>query len=524
MNKSGILLITLFFLSVGFTAAHAQENVTGTVFLDENGNARMDPGEKGLPEVAVSNGRDVVLSGEDGTYQLPIEKEMIVFIRKPSGYELPLNEQNLPRFSYYIHHPEGSPELEYPGIVPTGPLPESVNFGLIPSEKKDSFTALAFGDPQPRDDRELSYYRDDIVPELADTDADVTLVLGDIMFDDLSLYDRYNRIMKTVGTPVYNILGNHDVNYDTGDNRYAKETYKKHYGPTYFSFDYGDVHFISMDNIDYMGRNDEGSARYRGHLSDTQLEWIRNDLQHVDDNMLIVLMAHIPLYSEDSDGESVNTVNRAALIELLEERDRVLFLGGHRHMTFQHFLGEEFGRTNAEPIHHIATTAACGTWWRGPKNEKGIPIATQMDGVPNGYHIVEFEGNTYRERYKAADGDPDFQMRIEIPSAHPTASELREDNLILVNLFNGSERSKVRFQVDGGAWHEMQQQDAQISPYYESLYENYDGPWSSPNPTNHIWTAPFPELDKAEGIHKITVWTEDMYGQEFTQSKIIEVE
>lgn len=38
-------------------------------------------------------------------------------------------------------------------------------------EKKDSFTALAFGDPQPRDDRERSYFRDDIVPELADTDA-----------------------------------------------------------------------------------------------------------------------------------------------------------------------------------------------------------------------------------------------------------------------------------------------------------------------------------------------------------------
>lgn len=522
MKKTGIFFVVILLFSVYSTVTHAQETVSGTVFLDENGNAKMDPGEEGIPEVAVSNGREVTLSGEDGSYRLPIEKETIVFIRKPSGYELPLNEKNLPRFSFYIHHPEGSPELEYPGLEPTGPLPESVNFGLIPSEKKDSFTALAFGDPQPRDDRELSYFRDDIVPELADTDADVTLVLGDIMFDDLSLFDRYSRIMKTVGTPVYNILGNHDINYDTEGNRFAKETYKKHYGPTYFSFDYGDVHFISMDNIDYLGRNDEGSPRYRGHLSDTQLEWIRNDLQHVEDDKLIVLMAHIPLYSADSDGESVNTVNREALIDLLEKRDRVLFLGGHRHMTFQHFLGELFGRTNAAPIHHIATTAACGTWWRGPKNEEGIPIATQMDGVPNGYHIVEFQGNTYRERYKAAGGDPDFQMRIEVPSTDLVAGELREAE-VLVNLFNGSERSKVRFRVDGGEWHTMQQQDEHVSPYYESLYESYEGPWSSPNPTNHIWTAPLPELAKEQGIHKITVWTRDMYGQEFTQNKIIEV-
>lgn len=522
MKKTGtFLIITLLFLTYS-SIIYGQETATGTVFLDQNGNAILDPGEEGIPDVAVSNGREVVLSGEDGSYQLPIEEEMVIFITKPAGYELPLNENNLPQFSYYIYHPEGSPELEYPGVEPTGPLPESINFGLIASEKKESFTAIAFGDPQPRDDQELSYFRDDIVSELADTGADVTLVLGDIMFDDLSLFDRYNRIMKTVDTPVYNILGNHDINYDAEDNRYARETYKKHYGPTYFSFDYGDIHFISLNNIDYLGRDDGGSARYRGHLSDTQLEWIRNDLQHVEDDKLIVLLAHIPLYSADSDGESVNTVNREALIDLLEERDRVLFLGGHRHMTFQHFLGEEFGRTNATSIHHIATTAACGTWWRGPKNEEGIPIATQMDGVPNGYHIVEFEGNSYRERYKAAGGDPGFQMRIEAPSPSLVKGELR-DAKVTVNLFNGNKRSKVRFQIDEGEWHTMQQQDEQISPYYESLYENYQGPWSSPSPTNHMWTADLPELANEKGIHKITVWTRDMYGQEFTQSKIIEV-
>ncbi|HLR31327.1 MAG TPA: calcineurin-like phosphoesterase family protein [Fodinibius sp.] len=520
MGKRGVLVLIIIFIAAGSAATHAQETVSGTVFLDENGNAKMDPGEEGIPEIAVSNGREVTLSDEDGSYQLPIEEEMIVFIRKPAGYKLPLNENNLPRFSYYIHHPEGSPELEYPGLEPTGPLPESVNFGLIPSEKKESFTAIAFGDPQPRDNQELSYFRDDIVPELADAGADMTLVLGDIMFDDLSMSDRYNRIMKTVGSPVYNILGNHDINYDTEGNRYAKESFKSHYGPTYFSFDYGDVHFIALDNIDYMGQEGDDHGGYRGYLSDIQLEWIHNDLRHVDNDKLIVLLAHIPLYSSDSDAEGVNTVNREALFDLLEDRDRVLFLGGHRHMTFQHFLGEEFGRSNASPIHHIATTAACGSWWRGPKNEQGIPIATQMDGVPNGYHIIKFEGNTYRERYKAAGKDPGFQMRIEMPVADLTAGESKNSDVV-VNLFNGSERSEVRFQIDDGEWREMQQQDELVSPFYESLHENYEGPWSTPNPTNHIWTAKLPEL--SEGIHKITVWTQDMYGQEFTQSKVVEL-
>lgn len=521
MKKTGaFLIITLLFLTFS-SITQAQETVSGTVFLDENGNTKMDPGEEGIPDVAVSNGKEVILSEEDGSYELPVEEEMIVFIRKPAGYELPLNEHNLPQFSYYIHHPEGSPDLEFPGVEPTGPLPESVDFGLIASEKKESFSAVAFGDPQPRDDQELSYFRDDVVPDLADAGADMTFVLGDIMFDDLSMSDRYKRIMKTVGSPVYNVLGNHDINFDTEGNRYAKETFKSDYGPTYFSFDYGEVHFIALDNIDYMGQQGGDNGSYRGYLNDTQLEWIRNDLQHVAEDKLIVLLAHIPLYSEDSDGESVNTVNREALIDLLEERDRVLFLGGHRHMTFHHFLDDAFGRTNPEPIHHIATTAACGSWWRGPENEEGIPIATQMDGVPNGYHMVEFEGNTYRERYKAAGKDPGFQMRIERPSTSLTTAKAQEAK-VLVNLFNGSAESEVRFQIDDGKWHEMQQQDERISPFYESLYNNYDGAWSNPSPTNHIWEAGLPEL--TEGIHKITVWTRDMYGQEFSQSKVIEIE
>src|SRR5699024_6678038 len=337
MRKSGILLIIVLFFSAYSSALYAQRTVSGTVFLDEDENNRMDAQEEGIPNVAVSNGREVVLSDGKGNYKLPIEEEMIVSIRKPVGYKLPLNKNNLPQYFYYIHQPDGSPALKYPGLEPTGPLPPKVNFGLLPSEKKESFTAIVFGDPQPRDNRELSYFRDDIVSELADTDADLTLVLGDIMFNDLSLFDRYNRIMKTVDTPVYNILGNHDINFDTEGNRYAKETYKSHYGPTYFSFDYGDVHFIALDNIDYMGQEGDDHGGYRGYLSDIQLEWIHNDLRHVDNDKLIVLLAHIPLYSSDSDAEGVNTVNREALFDLLEDRDRVLFLGGHRHMTFQHF-------------------------------------------------------------------------------------------------------------------------------------------------------------------------------------------
>ena len=510
MKKTKILLLPLFIILIYSSTGYAQKTVQGTIYLDQNKNGTLDTGEQKIPDVAISNGQDVVVTNENGRYQLPIDQETIVFISKPAGYRFPLNKDNLPQF-YYIHQPEGSPELKYAGLKPTGQLPEFVNFGLIPSQKKETFTAIAFGDPQPRDNQELSYFRDDVVPELAEIDADLTIPLGDIMFNNLSMYGRYNKIMRTLDRPIFNILGNHDMNLDAKGNRYANETFKRYYGPAYYSFNYGEVHFIALDNIDYSGRDKNGHAQYRGYLSDKELAWIRNDLQYVDEDKLIVFLAHIPLHGTD---------NKKELIGMLNNRDDVLFLAGHRHLTFQRFFGKDFGRTNSTPIHAVATTAACGTWWGGPKDERGIPITTQRDGVPNGYHIFEFDGNTYKERYKAAGHAENFQMRIESPVSSLKKKELPKN--MVVNVFNGSKKSEVRFKIDDHKdWRQMERLENHQSPFFMHLTEKYKS-FNRSHSTNHMWSANLPDLEK--GIHKITVWTKDMYGQEFTESKIIEVQ
>lgn len=41
------------------------------------------------------------------------------------------------------------------------------------------------------------------------------------MFDDLSLFPRYNRLVAQLGVPFYNVPGNHDMNYGAADDRYA---------------------------------------------------------------------------------------------------------------------------------------------------------------------------------------------------------------------------------------------------------------------------------------------------------------
>ena len=113
----------------------------GIVFHDANGNGKFDHGDKSLPNIKISNGRDITQTGTDGRYELPITDDTIVFVIKPRGWQTPLNENSVPQF-YYIHKPQGSPRLQYEGVAPTGPLPDSINFPLRPQKEAEQFLHL----------------------------------------------------------------------------------------------------------------------------------------------------------------------------------------------------------------------------------------------------------------------------------------------------------------------------------------------------------------------------------------------
>ncbi|HET6374452.1 MAG TPA: metallophosphoesterase N-terminal domain-containing protein, partial [Methylocella sp.] len=197
--------------------ALGQEAVKGVVYESRSGAPQRQAGEPGLPGVLVSNGRDAVRTAADGSYTLPVEEGGAVFVIKPAGFSVPLDtETKLPRFSY-IHQPGGTPaslDLLYPGLPPTGPLPPSLDFGLVRSKEPERFDVLLFADPQPESHAEIDFIREDIVNGLIGTNAAFGITAGDIMFDDLSLYGRYNKIIGQIGIPWWNIGGNHDLNFE----------------------------------------------------------------------------------------------------------------------------------------------------------------------------------------------------------------------------------------------------------------------------------------------------------------------
>jgi len=248
MKRISVILIQLFII---LAASLAQTHVTGTVYEDLNGNNRFDRREKGIANVPVSNGKEVVATDEKGRYTLPIQNDNIVFVIKPGGYTTAVNEYNIPQF-YYIHKPKGSPELTYAGTPPTGRLPKQVNFGLVPQNESDDFRILVFGDPQTYNDEEVDFLHRAVAAELKNVqNVEFGISLGDLVGDTLDLLHPYKEAIRETGIPWRNVIGNHDINFDLEHDSLTDETFETHFGPATYSFNHGKVHFIIIDDILY---------------------------------------------------------------------------------------------------------------------------------------------------------------------------------------------------------------------------------------------------------------------------------
>jgi hypothetical protein len=485
-----------------------RQTATGFVFRDDNGNRLRDPQEPGLPGVKVSNGRTIVATDEAGRYALPVGDDAIVFVIKPRGYATPLDEHCLPQF-YYIHKPAGSPPQKYPGVQPTGPLPASIDFPLAPQEEPEKFRALMFGDTQPRNKREVEYMAHDVIEQIVAEQghgASLGVTLGDIVFDDLSVFEPHNQAIALIGIPWYNVIGNHDLNQDAPNDALADETYESHYGPSYYAFDYGPVHFLVLDDVMWHAEA-EGEGGYVGGLGAAQMEFIRNDLRLIPENQLVVLMMHIPL---------VQVEDRQELYRLIEQRPYALSISAHTHFLRHHFIDAADGWRGPQPHHHVVNVTVCGSWWRGAPDELGIPHATMSDGGPNGYAIFTFDGSQYDIEFRAARRGADYQMNIHMPGEIRPADAIA--TAVVVNVFNGSRDTAVRMRVlPDGPWRPLERVEG-VDPHYAALKLRERGPQppagiSLPEPavTDHLWRGFLPAMLPV-GTHLIEVEATDRDG------------
>src|SRR6516162_657394 len=391
-----------------FAVDGGQSVVTGIVFEDTSGTGVRRPDDPGIAGVLVSNGRDVVKTGRDGRYTLPLDDEAVIHVTKPTGYAPPVDRGvMLPRF-YYIHQPKGTPShlgLRYRGIDPTGPLPGSVDFALKKADEPACFDVLLLTDPHAESPAAIDFIRTDVVNALIGTKAAFGMTTGDMMSDNLSLYDRYNRIIGQIGIPWHNIVGNHDLNFEAPDRKFSRETFKRTFGPDYYAFEYGGALFLILDNVDYLG-----NGKYQGRFGERQLAFVSDVLKQTPADRLVVAAMHIPLRTYlDPKDPTTSTSDCAALLELLGDRPSISF-SGHTHTTEHHYLGG--GDSGKTPHHHHVLTAVSGSWWSGPYDHRGVAVADSPDGNPNGFHVLSIDGNRCTTRFHSAKESERRQVRI----------------------------------------------------------------------------------------------------------------
>jgi C terminal of Calcineurin-like phosphoesterase/Calcineurin-like phosphoesterase len=523
--------------------AQPQTVARGVVFEDGRGDGRRQAGDPGIPGVMVSNGRDVVLTAQDGSWSLPVEPGDSIFVIKPPHWGTPASAGGIPSFSY-IHQPEGSPKhlgTHFPVIDPTGPLPASLDFPLIRHEEHRDFEALLVSDTQPENAAELDYVRDDIIAAMLGAGAAFGINHGDVVADDLSLYPRYLQMLGSTGIPWHHCPGNHDLNHAAQGDRASRETWKRVFGARHYAFQHADATFFILDNVEYFGR---ASGRYRGLLGLRQLDFVRNVLRHVPPERLVVLSMHIPLRCHlDPDNPADTTADYRDLLALLSGRPNTVSFAGHLHATEHHYLHEAEGFAGPRPHHHHVLTAASGSWWSGPSDHRGIPCADSSDGTPNGFHVLSVSGNRYTTRFAPAVTKAASQLRVLIDGPHcrlgnaAKAEPHRPGKLglcvpinalgqchVVANVFDGGPKTTVTYEIVGHCRQMPMHAASMPDPLIVELFAR-DAPrkaWVGAVASSHIWKAALPAT-LPPGAHALLVHAWDEYGREHIARAVLEV-
>ncbi|GAB4109230.1 MAG: calcineurin-like phosphoesterase family protein [Thermoflexibacter sp.] len=431
---------------------------------------------KGIAGVAISDGRSVVQTAKDGTFTLIADgHQPFAFISVPSGYEIPTN-------------PTGTALFYKPILANSEQM--KVEWDLAPvnqSDSKHGFLVLA--DPQTLDMDDMRRFQNETAVDVqnflkgSSNSTFFNVACGDIMFDNLSLYSEYEKAVKQMGIPAFQVVGNHDLDFQTTDENSVK-TFQQFFGPNYYSFNRGEVHYVVLDDVFYHGNG------YMGYLDQPQLDWLKADLSAVEKGKTVVVFTHIPPYTlqfaragEAKPSNSSIVTNRQMLYRLLEGYKAHIIAG---HMHFSERL------TDGNVSIYVAG-AACGAWWTGD---------ICYDGTPNGYAVYEVDGSQFTASYKTTGKPIDHQMRL-----YGAGSDKSAPNEFIANIWDADNTWKIFWYEDGMKKGMMAQRIGSDPLSVEKHFGNklpQKHTWVEPQQTSHLYYAPFAKDAKEIRIEAIS--------------------
>jgi hypothetical protein len=425
---------------------------------------------KGIKDVVVSDGYTVVQTDRKGRYRLsPHPDALALFVSTPAGYAFN-NEHGIAKHYYLLQNINAA---------------QDVNFQLTPLGKADDeHEFIIWADPQVRNARDVQKMMTESVPDVQKYLAGLAagtlihgITVGDIAWDELKLFEDYNKAVAQMDIPFFQCLGNHDMDYRKGGDETSDDTFQLTYGPTYYSFNRGQVHYVVMDNVRYLGTD----RNYDGWLQQHQLDWLQKDLSFVPTDKMIVLCVHIPVHS--------GTKNKDALYALLQNR-QVHIMSGHTHYNVNAISGNIFEHNHG---------TVCGAWWSGPICE---------DGTPCGYGIYKVKGTALTWHYQSTGFSAHHQMRIYASEYSATEKQ------VVANIWNVDPAWKTEYWLDGINKGPLEQFEGfDPDAYRTMLGPDLPKPRTFPEPrkTKHLFRAVVPNTSK-----EIKIVATDRFGKQYS--------
>lgn len=502
---------------------------------------------KGLKDVVVSDGVEVVLTNSDGVYQIKSEKRYgYVFISIPSGYEVP-SKGVLPQFYAYLSDKASQPERK--------------DFSLVKAGDQTKYKMFFFGDMhlanRTNDKAQFRVFTKDLNNYMQNHSGEKLygMTLGDMTWD-LYWYDRHYSFAEYLeeinsdvkGLQIFHTMGNHDNDYmiakPDADFRAASE-YVKYIGPTFYSFNIGKIHYVVVDDIDCSDYDGTTSRDYVTRLTSEQMDWLEKDLKYVGKSTPLIITTHAQIFYPSG----VNTFkidhningDSNRLFSIVKDYT-VHFVTGHTHLIFNANPKETsvFGLTDC--YEHNAGSI-CGSWWWSGNLTPGVYVG--QDGSPAGYSIWDINGTDINWKFKATAWDEDYQFRTydlnqvyftyekDVPKMPTDNVELTDkgfgkyvkaypknsDNEVLINIWNWNSKWTLTVTDEKGKdlnWTRTSAYDPLHIAALSAKRFNNSGLKEAPSFTTRLWhhffkvTAPDADTD-------LTITVTDEFGNVYTE-------
>lgn len=462
-------LLLLFLICCSLCAAASARPIRGTVKC----------AGKPMEGVTVTDGYTFTRSDAQGAFTLDADDQaLFVSMVTPSGYLAPLTD-GVPQF-----------------YLPYAPGTKRYDFELLPwPGSGDCYELLAVADPQPKTDRHFERLQTEIIPVLQAAAAakkaqgvnQAVILLGDVVWDSPQLFAGVKREFASLGIPLYGVIGNHDHDLHKSTDREATETYRSHFGPTYYAFDMGRTHYVVLDDIIY-----HGARKYDEQIDSMQLRWAAAYAGRLPGNSRVCIVMHAPAMKSWLGNRVMESAE--GLMDAFAGHD-VHFITGHTH------LNSNFDIREGVMEHNVAQV--CGNLWYDPIN---------WDGTPKGYQLFRECGGDFTWEYQNLGEYPSRQIRVWSPGQvkeHPAS--------VVAKIWNWDSYWTVVWYEDGryrGAMQRTALDDPDYTAHIDSLKAAGKklSKIQHPRPTNFYFTA-----RPSASAREIEIVGTDRFGRRYSE-------